>query len=746
MTLCTETGNIPTQPRRLGFFVSRSFQTKVFLPVYIEHTLSLLRLAQYCSPSKTGLLVLIGLFVCFIRSASAQSAGDEGAYEVHSIGFEGNDHIGTSELLVQIVTRETPGFFSKFLYYSISDRVGRKREFFDFTTFNEDLQRLRRYYADRGFHDVQIDTSFDFSSEDNRVDILFNISEGYQSLIDTIIFRGIVNVPGFVFDDMQSSPTISQHEPFNRVHIDNEVLRVRKILWDGGYPNAKFLRDSSSATYYTSTRNYVVVICFDIGKRYVWGDIVINNELDSLRDDITPEIVLRQLDYTSGDFYSYSARTTSEQNLNRLGIFDQARIETRVPPDSGASISVASRIIVRPKDKHELAPELVFSDENNAFNLGAGIGYTNRNFLGGARTFSTRLRFRTQTIDEFPNYFGVATDAVSNVDLTFEMIQPYVFTNKVKGSWTFSLIRDKQKPYRQDIIRNKFGFTDRFAEYTNGFLEWTLERVSLQRNPNFPDSSSDSEEQEQINKLREQEKKTQFNSILGFTIQRDKTNDLFRPSAGFIHTVTIQESGLLPLLLKKAQPNLPFTQFYSLTLQGRWYSDITDRRFSIFALKLKAGYEDKYGESRVDDARAIPPAYRFYAGGGGSVRGWKSRDLSATGDPLFGGNVVLEGSVEIRMNILQSLRDDLLDKIWIVTFMDFGNVWGKASNLRLTDVALAAGFGFRYDTFFGPFRIDYGFRVYNPAEQSGEQWIMDRKLFGQTLKEAIIHFGIGHAF
>jgi outer membrane protein assembly factor BamA len=489
----------------------------------------------------------------------------------------------------------------------------------------------------------------------------------------------------------------------------------------------------------------VIVLSYEIGKRYLWGEITIEN-LDTSRTDITSDIILRQMDYTHDDFYVHANRLSSEQNLNRVGIFDQARIETYVPPNEEPSIHVPSKITVVPKDKHELAPELMFSDENNAFNLGTGIGYTNRNFLGGARTFSTRLRFRTQTIGEFPNYFGVATESVANIDLTFEMLQPYIFSNKIKGSWTFSLIRDKQKPYRQDIIRNKFGFTDKFADYTNGILEWTLERVDLTRNPNFPDSSSDPETQDQINKLREQEKRVQFNSILGFTIQRDKTNDLFRPSEGFIHTATFQESGLFPLLLKNAQPDLPFTQFLSASLLGRWYFDLSDHRFSIFALKLKAGYEDKYGESKADEARTIPPTYRFYAGGGGSVRGWSSRGLSATGDPLFGGNVAFEGSVEIRTNILQSLQDDFLDKIWIVTFLDFGNVWGTARDLQVKDVAIAAGLGFRYDTFFGPFRIDYGFRVYNPAEAIGAQWITERHLFKQTLRGAIIHFGIGHAF
>ncbi|MBM2839825.1 MAG: hypothetical protein HW412_353 [Bacteroidetes bacterium] len=678
------------------------------------------------------------LFSC-IQHGIAQGTDLDGAYEIHSIEFEGNESISSSVLLGQLVTRETPGFLNKFLH-SINDRLGRKDEFLDFTVFAEDVQRIHRYYIDHGFHDVRVDTSLEFADEKKRVDILLAIHEGYQSLIDTIIFKGLRHVAPFVHEEIQSSPKISQHDYFDRALVDEEVLRV------AGYPNARFLRDSSSASYYTSTRNFAITLSYEIGKRFVWGDIMIKNERDSVRDDITPDIVLRQLDYEPGDIYSYSNRISSEHNLNRVGIFDQARIETSVPANTDHSDSVASHISVVPKDKHELAPELLFSDENNAFNLGTGIGYTNRNFLGGARTFSTRLRFRTQTIEEFPNYFGVATDAISNIDLTFEMLQPYIFTNKIKGSWTFSLIRDKQKPYRQDIIRNKFGFTDRFAEFTSGILEWTLERVNLQRNPNFPDSSSDPETQEQINKLREQERRTQFNSIIGFTIQRDKTNDLFRPSAGFIHTATFQESGVLPLLLKRAQPDLPFTQFLSAVLLGRWYFDLTDHRFSIFAMKLKAGYEDKYGESKADDTRAIPPTYRFYAGGGGSVRGWKSRGLSATGDPLFGGNVAFEGSFEIRTNVLQSLRDDILDKIWVVTFVDFGNVWGAARNLSVRDVAIAAGIGFRYDTFFGPFRIDYGFRVYNPAEVPGAQWITDRQLFKQTLKEAIIHFGIGHAF
>jgi outer membrane protein assembly factor BamA len=185
-------------------------------------------------------------------------------------------------------------------------------------------------------------------------------------------------------------------------------------------------------------------------------------------------------------------------------------------------------------------------------------------------------------------------------------------------------------------------------------------------------------------------------------------------------------------------------------LTGRVYMEAAPRRFSIFAFKIKGGIEDKYGGARSDTNIVIPQTHRFYAGGGNSIRGWNSRDLIAGGTSPFaaqlGGNVALEGSIELRTNVLQSLRDGLLDKIWLVQFIDAGNVWEEMHDLGLRSVAIAAGIGIRYDTFFGPFRVDWGFRVYNPAEPDGRRWITQRQLFGQTFKEAIFHFGIGNAF
>lgn len=666
------------------------------------------------------------------------------AFEIRSIRFEGNETFSDYELMKVMRTRETPGFFDKFLYNHISERLGRKKEYLNPAALGEDIARLRLFYKEHGFQEARVDSSLAYSSSDSSVVITVLIQEGYRSLIDTLTYKGIINAPTVVYEEIEREPRIVKGDPFDKTLLEEEVNRVLRIVQNDGYAQARFARDSSSMTYYTSTRNYSIVLAFSLGKRYRFRNISVVQELQPSRDDIGEEDVLHQLDMKPGDVYNLENIKSSERNLNRAGTFDRAWIETRLAPsDHPESTAVDGIVRVRPRDRHEVAPELSISDENGNFNLGIGLGYTSRNFFGGLRTATTRVRFRTATIGEFPDFFKLETGSIANFDATFELIQPYIFSNKVRGTWSFSYIRDKQKLYLSGIFQNRFAFGFRFAEFTTGVLEWTMQYVQLNNRVDiFPDST----DLDILRQLRELEaQKEQFNSILSFTIQRDKTNDIFSPSRGFIHAWTIEESGVLPLLLTRWKwVNKPFTQFYRTNLIGRWYFDLSeDRRFSIFALKLRAGFEEKYGESRRDPARAIPQTHRFYAGGGFSVRGWRYRDLSASGDPQLGGNVVIEGGMEFRTNILQALKDDFWDRLWTVLFVDFGNVWAEAADVRLRGVAVAAGFGLRYDTFFGPFRVDYGLQLYDPRKNV---WITQRSFWGETLRSGVIHFGIGHAF
>ena len=98
----------------------------------------------------------------------------------------------------------------------------------------------------------------------------------------------------------------------------------------------------------------------------------------------------------------------------------------------------------------------------------------------------------------------------------------------------------------------------------------------------------------------------------------------------------------------------------------------------------------------------IAPSRRFYAGGGGSVRGFAYQDIGprdAQGLPS-GGRSLAEFSLEARV------KTGLLGGgLSLVPFIDAGTV-DVESSPHFRDVRFGAGLGLRYQTGFGPIRLD----------------------------------------
>jgi outer membrane translocation and assembly module TamA len=85
-----------------------------------------------------------------------------------------------------------------------------------------------------------------------------------------------------------------------------------------------------------------------------------------------------------------------------------------------------------------------------------------------------------------------------------------------------------------------------------------------------------------------------------------------------------------------------------------------------------------------------------------------------------------------------------LDNIMGVMFVDYGNLWNGLTEINGNSIAIAAGFGLRYETFVGPLRFDLGLRVYDPKEAPERQWLFNRKILMESF--SVVHIGIGQAF
>lgn len=182
------------------------------------------------------------------------------------------------------------------------------------------------------------------------------------------------------------------------------------------------------------------------------------------------------------------------------------------------------------------------------------------------------------------------------------------------------------------------------------------------------------------------------------TLTRDTRTDLLDPVQGSRLDLEVTPFGV----------TVDETQaFLRNVVSGAKYIALDDAARFVLAGRARAG-------SIVGvETGEIPAGKRFYAGGGGSIRGFDFQTvgpLEADDDPL-GGRSVVELGVEMRVRIT--------DSIGIVPFVDAGNVyddpWPRIAFDGADQLRYAAGLGGRYFTPIGPVRVDVAFPL-NPRD------------------------------
>ncbi len=167
----------------------------------------------------------------------------------------------------------------------------------------------------------------------------------------------------------------------------------------------------------------------------------------------------------------------------------------------------------------------------------------------------------------------------------------------------------------------------------------------------------------------------------------DNSDDLLNPSRGF------RVSGRVsPEFTLRDGQNFNYVK---LQLEGSYYQPIGDK--VVLAGRLHMG------SIAGADRGEVAPSRRFYAGGGGSVRGFDFQGIGPR-DPIeqlpLGGNSLTEASVEVRYRF-EALGNDL----GVAAFVDAGQVYAGTVP-SFNSLRIGAGVGVRYYTSFGPVRID----------------------------------------
>jgi translocation and assembly module TamA len=193
---------------------------------------------------------------------------------------------------------------------------------------------------------------------------------------------------------------------------------------------------------------------------------------------------------------------------------------------------------------------------------------------------------------------------------------------------------------------------------------------------------------------------------LPLTLTWDSTHSLFEPTHGFKAGLLVTPSfslagggGQAATIDGQTIPASRTSTFAIIQASASTYLDLGSWVLGQPQGRGILAMRGLVGRISGADTFGVPPDQRFYAGGGGTIRGWRYQSVGPTftdGVPV-GGTSIEVGSVEWRQRIGASFG--------AVAFVDAGEV-GGADFPGSGTVRIGAGAGLRYFTSFAPIRLD----------------------------------------
>ncbi|MBN48425.1 MAG: outer membrane protein assembly factor BamA [Spongiibacteraceae bacterium] len=661
---------------------------------------------------------------------------DEGSTaSIKHINIVGNEAFTDKELLSEFELKPS-GWFS---WISSSDKYAREK-------LKGDLEKLSSFYLDRGYIKFNIDsTQVAISPDKESVYITANISEGEVYNIGKVELSGDVVLPE---EDLSRFLLPKTEEIFSQSRVTSTEELLTKRLGNEGY---NFARVSGIPEIDDEKRVVDLKFFIDPGKRtYVRRIDFSGNHRTS------DEVLRREMRQMESAPASQSSIEMSRVRLERLGFFKEAKADTTEVPGTDDMIDL--RYVVEEQSSGSLAASVGFSQDsglilganiqqNNFFGTGkqVGVGLSRSDFLtnisfnylepyftedGVSRGFS--VYYRKANLDEvnIASYTTNTAGAALNFSYPLSEIQRLGFSLGFANTEIDAGIGAVQEILASPRLFDFIGefYTSRFNPATGTYsAAEVLQPISA-----LPAGSTPTGEPGFLDLYGDE-----FNNFTISTNWRRSTlNRGLLATRGNSQTVS----------LEVALPGSD-TEYYKLIFDGQVYVPLIND--FVLRFKTQLGYGDGYG-----DLDELPFFENFYAGGFGSIRGYKSNTLgprstpaqiyrlsqaataiNAAGnatalaptvayvlDPVtnqlvaspiefetdpFGGNVLIETSIELLVP-LPFVKDQRSVRSGF--FFDAGNVFStscRSTQLNCTDVSLSdlrysAGFGLTWITGFGP--------------------------------------------
>lgn len=489
--------------------------------------------------------------------------------------------------------------------------------------------------------------------------------------------------------------------------------------------------------------------------------VFIYNEKPTIRASALIEsITIRQ-----GDQYNLRHAENTYQALSALPIYRSINVNYVPSFRKGDDIDTATMGWLDCAIQMSKNNVMAFSVEADGTNSGGDLGisgnfsYLNRNIFRGGELLNVKLRGALemqQTLGDpeqnkvlLFNTIEAGADASILFPRFFAPFKTYSLPRHLRPQTTLSTgVNFQLRPdYRRYITNIGFGYkwkpNPRITHYLTP-LEINSVRI-------FPSAEFEAILEEYTNeRLRNQYTNHLITSLkYSFVLNNQQFG---RIHDYFFFRADLESAGNALFLIDNLM-NAPKNENGNFTLFNIRYAQylrasVDFRYFKMFdqnntlAIRGLIGIGKPYGNADV-----LPFEKGFFAGGANGMRGWNLKNLGpgsfADSDgkyPERMGDLQLEGNVEFRFPLYGFIKG--------AVFADVGNIWllsdiptypgGKFEpSTFVSELAIDAGLGFRFDFSFFLFRIDAALPVRDPAKPEAHRWAVGNLLW---------NFGIGYPF
>ncbi len=573
------------------------------------------------------------------------------------------------------------------------------------------VDRLVSEYRGKGFTSASAKPEYEMRPGRGtvHVDITVRVSEGQQTLIDSVQFAGNEQVPEA---DLVRLVKSKAGTPFVVSTLDEDRDEIMRLYLDRGYQLAAVeLPDPAQMMSADKTRAAVRFVIHEGPQVLIDHVLIVGNTRTS------GSTIRSALQLVPGQPLGLENLLEGQRRVAALGLFRRVQV-SQLPRGSEARRDVLVTVQEAPATTIAYGGGLEGAKRQRNVN-GTPVSAVDiaprglfeigrRNLWGKNRAISFNGSFAVR-----PESVGVVGTGLREYRALGAYREPHILRLPVDFLVTGGIEQAVRPAYsfnrrgiRAEVVRplsKTMTFVTRYA------LDRTRVINPAQNNP------------QDVILLERLFPTVRLSKVSSSLVRDTRSEDPVDPDSGMLTSV---DGEIAPPLLGSE------VGVAKTLLQAFAYRKLPTKRRVVFAGGVRIGFVTGYGTTPAGPVLAPPLSERFFAGGNTTVRGVAEDTLGTpatfvSGFATGGGGLVILNA-ELRTSIWKSLA--------AVTFIDAGNVYELASKTRPTDLQPAVGFGLRYKSPIGPIRVDLGFNL-------------DRRVLG-TQRESltVISFGIGQAF